>query len=299
MEYRHLHAFVLLSEELHFAKAASRLNIAQPALSQHIKALEQETGLALFTRDRRHVALTPEGRQLLPQARLALSHFARFRDTVRVLKQGVRGQLTLGYVGSSILDPALSTLINHYRQQQPAIGIHIEEHCVDQQIVRLLNDQLDAAFIRSPFPQVPGLNYLDIVTRPLIAVLPAGHRLLKHPALSLESLADETFLLQQDPPGGGLGWSVIEACRRAGFTPHSVIPARDVSVACGLVAMGMGITVVPETQRSILTPGIGYCRLKDQQATTTLTLAWQRRRYHHALKNFILFMKQVTGKKQY
>ena len=299
MEYRHLHAFVVLSEELHFGRAAGRLNIAQPALSQHIKALEQETGLPLFKRDRRNVELTYEGQQLLPQASLALSHFSQFRDHVRILKQGLKGHLTLGYVGSSILDPALSMLINCYRQHQPTMSITIEEHSVDGQISRLLNDQLDAALIRSPVPRIPELDYLDVVTRSMIAVLPAGHPRLKQPCLTLDELAEETFLIQQDPPGIGLGWTVIEACRRAGITPRQVMQTRDVSVACGLVSMGMGVAIVPETQRSILIPGVGYCELKDKQATTTLTLAWQRRRYHHALKDFIMFVKEVTGKNHY
>ena len=296
MEYRHLQAFLVLSEELHFGNAACRLNIAQPALSQHIKALEQDIGLPLFVRDKRKVALTWEGEQLIGRAKIAVSQFSRFREYANILKQGLQGHLTLGYVGSSILEPSLAMLINGYRQAWPTTEITIEEHNVDNQLTRLMDDRLDIALVRSPVPRYDELDYLNIVTRPLTAVLPANHPLAGHQHLCLSQLADETFLIQEDPPGIGLGWSVLSACQRAGFTPRKIQVTRDVSVAMGLVAMGMGITVVPETQRSVLLPDVGYCQLIDEQATTTLMFAWQRRRYHRTLKNFVTYARKVTEK---
>lgn len=296
MDYRHLQAFMVLSEELHFGNAAQRLNIAQPALSQQLKALEQEVGMALFVRDKRNVALTWEGEQLVAQASIALSHFTRFREHANILKQGLQGHLTLGYVGSSILEPGLARLINGYRQANPTIDITIEEHNVDTQLTRLMDDRLDVALIRSPVPKYDQLDYLDIVTRPLTVVLPVQHPLVGQPRISLSALSDETFMIQEDPPGIGLGWSVLSACHRAGFTPRKIQTTRDVSVAMGLVAMGAGVTVVPETQRSVLLPDVSYCQLDDAQATTTLTLAWQRRRYRRTLKNFISYARQLTDK---
>ncbi|KAB8312558.1 LysR family transcriptional regulator [Erwinia endophytica] len=296
MDYRHLQAFMVLSEELHFGNAAQRLNIAQPALSQQLKALEQEVGMALFVRDKRNVALTWEGEQLVAQASIALSHFARFREHASILKQGLQGHLTLGYVGSSILEPSLARLINGYRQANPTIDITIEEHNVDTQLTRLMDDRLDVALIRSPVPKYDQLDYLDLVTRPLTVVLPAQHPLVGQARISLSALSNETFMIQEDPPGIGLGWSVLAACHRAGFIPRKIQTTRDVSVAMGLVAMGAGVTVVPETQRSVLLPEVSYCQLDDAQATTTLTLAWQRRRYRHTLKNFISYARQLTDK---
>ena len=299
MEYRHLQAFLVLSEELHFGNAACRLNIAQPALSQHIKALEQDIGLPLFIRDKRKVALTWEGEQLIGRAKIAVSQFSRFREHANILKQGLQGHLTLGYVGSSILEPILSALIHGYRQAWPGTEITIEEHNVDDQLTRLMDDRLDIALVRSAVPRYDELDYLDIVTRPLTAVLPAHHPLCSRQRICLSQLSDETFLIQEDPPGVGLGWSVLSACQRAGFTPRKIQLTRDVSAAIGLVAMGMGIAVVPETQRSVQLPNVGYCQLIDEQATTTLTLVWQRRRYRRTLKNFVNYARQLTEKGEY
>jgi DNA-binding transcriptional LysR family regulator len=294
MDYRHLHAFVVLAEELHFGKAALRLNIAQPALSQYIKALEKELEFPLFTRDRRHVALTFEGEQLVEEARIASSHYVKFRDNARSLRLGYRGQIKLGYVGSSILDPALTLLINGYRKRKPDIDVVIEERNVHEQLTLLLTNQIDVALVRSPVPRYDHLEYLDLATRPLIAVLPRSHTLACQPRIALSQLATEPFLMQEDPPGVGLGWSALNACQQAGFVPQKIQPTRDVSVAIGLVSMGMGVTLVPETQRSVMIPDVSYCFLQDQHATSTLTMSWQREVKNKALHDFIQFARELT-----
>lgn len=293
MDYRQLHSFVVLAQELHFGKAAARLNIAQPALSQHIKALEHELDVPLFIRDRRHVALTLEGERLVAEARVAVSHYEKFRQSARSLHSGYKGRLYLGYVGSSILDPALTLLINGYRKQKPDVDIAIEEHNVNEQLTLLLSNQLDVALVRSPVPHHSHLEYLDVATRPLIAVLPHGHPLMSEQRIALSALSEESFLIQKDPPGVGLGWSALNACAQAGFTPRQIQFTRDVSVAIGLVSMGMGVTLVPETQRSVMIPDVGYCFLDNPQATTTLTLSWQKQSPNKTLHNFIQFAREL------
>lgn len=292
MEYRHLQAFVVLAEELHFGRAAQRLHIAQPALSQYIKNLEQRLGITLFQRDRRNVALTWEGEQLVGRARLAVSHFQTFQEHAATLHKGFLGLIRLGYVGSSILEPGLTTLINGYRTRNPDIEIAIEEHNVDEQIRLLMDDQLDIALLRLPVPNSDQLSYLNVASRPLVAVVPHDYPLPDGRPIGLRSLENETFMIQQDPPGVGLGWSALAACHRAGFTPGKIQLTRDVSVAVGLVAMGMGVTLVPQTQCSVLTPNVRYCPLEDNQATTTLALCWQKRRYHNTLKHFVQFARE-------
>lgn len=298
MEYRHLQAFVVLAEELHFGRAAQVLHIAQPALSQYIKSLENSLGMLLFQRDRRNVALTWEGGQLVEQARLAVSHYQRFQEHAVTLRKGFRGLIRLGYVGSSILEPGLMAVINRYRHHNPHIEIAIEEHNVDDQIRLLMDDQLDIALVRLPVPQSEELDYLDVATRPLVAVVPSTHPALINRPLSLRSLEQETFMIQQDPPGVGLGWSALAACHRAGFTPQKIQHTRDVSVAVGLVAMGMGVTLVPQTQCSVMTPNVAYCPLEDTQATTTLTLCWQKRRCQNTLKHFVQSAREQVLKEK-
>ncbi|MFS2223076.1 LysR substrate-binding domain-containing protein [Pantoea sp. B65] len=293
MDHRQLHSFQVLAEELHFGRAASRLNIAQPALSQHIKALEQELGLMLFLRNRRNVALTHEGSQLLADARLAVSHYEKIRETARSLCRGFKGQLRMGYVGSSIIDPVLAMLISGYRKKNPHVDIAIEEHDVNQQLTLLLNDQLDIALIRTPVPHQQQLEYMKVTTRPLIAVLPHHHPLLHKQRIALSDLANDAFLIQKDPPGVGLGWSTLSACLRAGFTPQKIQFTRDVSVAIGLVAIGMGVTLAPETQLSLMIPEVGYCHLDDPLATTTLALSWQSHLHNSSVRDFIDYAREL------
>lgn len=293
MDNRQLHSFVILAEELHFGKAALRLNIAQPALSQHIKALEQEWGVMLFLRNRRSVVLTHEGAQLLTDARLAVSHYEKIRETALSLRKGFKGRIRLGYVGSSIIDPILAMLISGYRKARPEIEIAIEEHDVNRQLTLLMSDELDIALVRSPVPRQAQLDYLDLTTRPLIAVLPHHHPQLHNTRISLSDLAEEPFLIQQDPPGVGLGWSTLSACLRAGFTPQKVQFTRDLSVAIGLVAIGMGVTLAPETQLSVRVPEVDYCHLDDPLATTTLTLSWQKHMHNSAVRDFIACAREL------
>lgn len=237
MDYRQLQAFTVLAEELHFGRAAQRLHITQPALTQQIKSFENALELRLFTRDRRNVALTAEGHFLLAEARMILGHCDKFRENARSLRQGRKGQLKIGYVGSAIFDPALSVLIGNYRQRKPEADLLIEEHNVNDLITGLLSETVDLAFIRSPGAQYDELESLDIATRPLVAVVPRHHPLASRRAIPLAALAEETFFIQQDPCGVGLGWSAISACRQAGFTPRKIQYSRDVSTAIGQVSM--------------------------------------------------------------
>ncbi|ENZ7914662.1 LysR substrate-binding domain-containing protein [Klebsiella aerogenes] len=293
MDYRYLNSFVVLAEELHFGRAAVRLCITQPALSWHIKVLEEKLGMALFLRDRRHVALTVAGERLAQEARVSVNHYEKLLDCARSLREGFRGQLTLGYVGSSILDPALTRLTNGYRDLKPDIDIVIEEHNVNDQLTLLLGHQLDVGLLRSPVPRYSGLKYLDVATRSLIAAVPHTHPLAGEDRIALESLSGDIFMVQKDPPGVGLGWSALNACALAKFVPHKILFTRDVSVAMGLVSMGLGVTLVPETQRAVSLPGVSYCLLEDPRATTTLTLSWPRYSKSRELKAFIHYVHEL------
>ncbi|EMV1562683.1 LysR substrate-binding domain-containing protein [Enterobacter sp. SORGH_AS_0287] len=290
MDYRYLHAFVVLAGELHFGNAARRLHITQPALSRQIRVLEEQLGMPLFIRDRRHVTLSQAGRRLAEAARVSVSHYEKLMSRARSLREGFRGQLKLGYVGSAILDPALTCLTSGYRRTKPDVEIVIEEYNVSDQLTLLLDHELDAGLIRSPVPRYAGLNYLNIATRALIAAVPHSHPQAAIERISLASLAGDIFMIQQDPPGVGLGWSALHACEQASFVPQKIHFTRDVAVAIGMVSMGIGVTLVPETQRSVTLPNVCYCSLEDAGAVTTLTLCWPKSRKSRELVEFIRYI---------
>ncbi|HGU9824306.1 TPA: LysR substrate-binding domain-containing protein [Enterobacter cancerogenus] len=290
MDYRYLHAFVVLAGELHFGNAARRLHITQPALSRQIRELEAHLGMPLFIRDRRHVTLSAEGRRLAEAARISVSHYEKLMARARSLREGFRGQLKLGYVGSAILDPALTCLTSGYRRTKPDVEIVIEEHNVSDQLTLLLDHELDAGLLRSPVPRYAGLNYLDIATRSLVAAVPHTHPQAVVESIALASLAGDTFMIQQDPPGVGLGWSALHACEQARFVPQKIHYTRDVAVAIGMVSMGIGVTLVPETERSVTLPNVCYCSLDDPGAVTTLTLCWPKSRKSRELVEFVRYI---------
>lgn len=227
---------------------------------------------------------------------MILGHCDKFRENARSLRQGRKGQLKIGYVGSAIFDPALSVLIGNYRQRKPEADLLIEEHNVNDLITGLLSETVDLAFIRSPGAQYDELELLDIATRPLVAVVPRHHPLASRRAIPLAALAEETFFIQQDPCGVGLGWSAISACRQAGFTPRKIQYSRDVSTAIGQVSMGMGVTLVPETQSAMLVSEVSYCLLEETFAVTTLTLCWRRESRNGLLGDFIAGARELLGR---
>ncbi|AMG60166.1 LysR substrate-binding domain-containing protein [Pantoea vagans] len=294
MDYRQLNAFIVLAEVLHFGRAAFQLNIAQPALSQHIKALETSLGISLFSRDKRHVSLTYEGEKLVKEARVALMHYENFLESAHNLRLGNKGQLKLGFVGTSILDPVLAMLINGYRKHKPGVEIIIEEHNVNNQLQLLQNRRLDIALLRSPIPHYSNLEYLDIATRRLDVVLPCDHPLANEQKISLSSLSESTFLIQHDPPGVGLGWSIMNTCQQAGFVPQKILFTRNVLTAIGQVSIGAGVTLVPETQRALMIQDVKYCQLDDAAAISTLTFSWLRHQKNSVLADFVLYLKTMT-----
>ncbi|BDH47401.1 LysR family transcriptional regulator [Salmonella enterica subsp. enterica serovar Choleraesuis] len=277
MDLRHLNAFVTVAELLHFGRAAVQLNIAQPALTQQIKLLERRLDMQLFVRDRRHVELTPQGQLLLPEARAAVRQYQQFSAAAASIRHGARGILRVGYVGSAILDPVVTDLINRYRQRFAEIDTRVEEQQVEAQLALLEAGHLDIAIVRAPFPRPGGVQYRELQRRPLCVVLPREHPLAGQEVINLADLGDERWIMQQDPPGVGLGHSALSTCQRAGFTPSGIHFASDVAMAVGLVASGMGVALVPVTQSVMALPAVVYRPLDDPQAATTLNVVWQRR----------------------
>ncbi|EOC1318831.1 LysR family transcriptional regulator [Cronobacter turicensis] len=291
MEYRHLVSFVTLAEELHFGNAARKLNIAQPALSQYIKALESELRIALFTRSKRDVRLTYAGEQFLEDARAIVKFHQNIKEKSCSLRTGACGLLRLSYVGSSIVDPVLSHLIKTYREIHPGVDFIIEENNVSEQLSLLDNNLVDLALVRLPVPSYSQLHSFTISSRPLIAVLPDNHPMAAESCISLSALSNEKFLIQQDPPGIGLGWSALNACVDQGFTPKNIQYTRDVATAIALVSMGIGVALVPETQHSVMIPHVTYCNLSNEKAMTKLSLLWSVPVKNKLTDNFIDFVR--------
>jgi DNA-binding transcriptional LysR family regulator len=263
---------VAVAEELHFGRAALRLQMAQPPLSQQVRRLERELGVALFRRNRRHVELTPAGSALLPEARRTLAAAERAVAVVSAVAAGSSGRLALGFVGS-LAHGILPPLVRELRQRAPGIEIALREANTSQQIDLLRLGLLDAGLLRPPI-QAEGVEIEIVGHEPLLAVLPPDHPLASAGSLRLEALRDEPFVLFPRAIGPGLFDQIIGLCRAAGFSPNVVYESGATATMVAMVEAGVGVSVLPASH--IGTGSAHFVPLAGAGFETDIALAWAR-----------------------
>jgi DNA-binding transcriptional LysR family regulator len=266
MELRHLRYFIAVAEEGHITRAAERLGMQQPPLSFRIKAMERELDVQLFRRKARGVELTDAGRVFLDNARAMLAHFDQTFETTRRTARGELGQICVGVTPMSTLHPFVARAIRTFRESFRLVSLRLEEEISDELVERVRNGRIDAAFTRTPVAHRDGLVISSLLEEPLMLALPSEHALAGAsrnggPALSLRHLAQETFIAY-GPPGSGLVEATTRACHAAGFNPRIGQAAPRVTSAIGLVASGLGISLVPASLRHFQVDGMVYRRLK-------------------------------------
>jgi DNA-binding transcriptional LysR family regulator len=263
---------VAVAEELHFGRAALRLQMAQPPLSQQVRRLERELGVELFRRNRRHVVLTPAGSALLPEARHTLAAAERAIAVVSAVAAGASGRLALGFVGS-LAHGILPPLVRELRRRAPEIEIVLREANTSQQIDLLRLGLLDAGLVRPPI-QAAGIEIEIVGHEPLRAVLPGDHPLADVRSLRLEALRDEPFVLFPRAIGPGLFDQIMGLCRAAGFSPNVVYESGATATMVAMVEAGVGVSVLPASHN-----GMGsahFVPLAGGEFETDIALAWAR-----------------------
>lgn len=274
MELRHLRYFVAVAEELHFTRAAERLHIGQPPLSQQIQALEAELGAQLFERSKRSVRLTEAGRLFLTDARQILVLSERAAVTAQRAQRGEAGELRIGFTFSTPFTPYFATVINRYRQQFPHVTLTLHEMATLHQLEAIAARQMDLGLVRPPETAYPVDIALSELRRdPLFLVLPSRHRLADQEAIAIADMAGEDFVMYPKDAGTGIYLQILRLCRAAGFVPHVAQEANEASTIIGLVAAGCGISVLPSSFDRIRMDGVCYRPIADPDATTSLLLA--------------------------
>jgi DNA-binding transcriptional LysR family regulator len=269
MDLRQLRVFVAAADALNFARAAETLGMAQPAVSQHIKTLETHFGFQLFHRIRRGVELTPAGHALLPEARATVLQSERAARVAARAHIGEIGHLHIAYVHSVMLESQLPKLIRLYRTAAPDVTLEFNDISLVQDIERLIEQNVDIAFVRPPTLPLPR----DVTARRfsstrLLVALPSDHRLAERESLKLEDLKDDAFILLRDPHGVGLSRQTLDMCQAAGFTPRSELILQSITASVGLVAAGLGVSIVPEAIANTAPPGV-VCRPLDGPAAVS------------------------------
>jgi DNA-binding transcriptional LysR family regulator len=283
-------SFTTVAEELHYGRAAERLHITQPALSRQIRDLEQELGVTLFDRTSRRVVLSRAGQSLLGPARRALAESDRAVRLARLAAKGDWGELAIAVLPAVAL-ALLPAIIRAYREAHPAVGVTISESFDDEQLTALTAGRVDAGFLRAA-ASPPGLHLETLLTEPVVAGLPAGHRLARHNRIDLSELAGEPFVFFPRHRSVLAYDEFIASCHTAGFSPAIVQEASGIS-ALGLVAAGLGVTVVAASYQALSLDGVRFVPVAGHQLT--LQVAWAAANTNTALPRFLETARQVAG----
>ncbi|OZI45469.1 LysR family transcriptional regulator [Bordetella genomosp. 5] len=244
VETRLLHQFIAVAEELHFNRAAERLHMAQPPLSQAIRRLEQEIGTPLFERTNRSVSLTPAGAAFLKSSRDVLRLLDESVEQTRRVAQGIEGHLTLTFINIAPYS-ALLRALRRFRSAFPAVSFTMQEATTQEQVEALEHGRADLGFMRPPGRTAPGLRFASILREPVVVALPAMHRFAGSKIVPLSALQDDGFVSSPRHLGQGFHDQLIQLCEAAGFKPRIVQQARQLQTLVALVAGGFGVALLP------------------------------------------------------
>lgn len=275
-DFRQLRYFVAVAEELSFTRAAQRLHLSQPPLSQQIQALEQDLGVRLLERDRRNVALTAPGRLFLDQARQILILAEETRIQVAEAAAGYSGHLKLAYTVSVSFHPALPQTLLRIGRNAPNVRVWLSEMYTEPQFSAIRNGQIDVGFVRdvpSHEDDARALR-LDVIDRePLLLALPAGHRLAGRQSVELSEVAGDSFVVQPRELAATLYDRLVRLAAKSGFHPVIRQQAQQLNGLLALVAAGIGLALVPASLQVVKLPGVNYVPLADPDAYLLLAVA--------------------------
>ncbi len=289
MELRHLRYFIAVAEELHFGRAAERLCIAQPPLSQQIQQLERELGFLLFHRTQRRVQLTEAGRMFLDEARQTLNNLEKAAQVGRQMARGEVGWLGVGFVGTATYD-VLPAALSAFREQYPGVQLVLRELVSARQAQALREKRIHIGLAR-PALQEDDIGSEPLVREPLLAALPERHPLANAASLPLTALAPEPFVLFPRHPKPSYADFVISTCEQAGFRPGIAQEAAEMQTAISLVAAGLGVTLVPACVQRLRREGVVYRTLEAPAPMTELCAIYRRDDDTAALQAFLRVLR--------
>jgi DNA-binding transcriptional LysR family regulator len=290
MELRHLRYFVTVAEEEHITRAAMRLGMKQPPLSQQIRQLEDEIGVSLFDRHPKRIALNAAGKIFLSDARRILAAAEDAIDRVRKFDLGQEGTILIGMTSSASVHPICIEIVREFRAAQPLVSIQIEEGANHDLLVMLEEERLDFAFVRSGVDRYPLVTCRTLAHEPMVVAIPATHDLAGAPgeSLSIRDLASEDWVSYRQSNGAGIHDVLMQACVEAGFKPRIVGTTERVMSAINMVASGFGVTVVPRTAENFRLPNVVYRPLAEaDNVTVPLNVAYHLHRASVSRRRFL------------
>jgi DNA-binding transcriptional LysR family regulator len=297
MDLRQLRYFAIVAEEGHITRAAERLGMQQPPLSQQIKALERELDIQLFLRKPRGVQLTSAGAALFAEVRLLFAHVERALETTRRTARGEQGRLCIGIAPTAPLHPLVPTAIRDFRRKFPLVSLTLEEALSHEVSEQLHNERMDVAFVRNASIHVEGIVVHRLFDEPMVLALPGNHpasRGNSRGLLFLRDFENDSFVLI-GPPGTGLHDETLAACRKAGFSPRIGQRAPRITSTLGLVAAGLGVALVPKSLQRVKMNGVVYRGLGGAaQPKAFLGLALRKYDASAVLRQFVASVRILS-----
>ena len=294
MELRRLRYFVAVAEELHFGRAAQRLDMAQPPLSRQIAQLERDLGVKLFDRSRAQIRLTPAGDVLLERTRQILDQLeSTFREVTRI-GQGSAGRLRIAFVGSAS-HGVLPTIIKSYRSHYPDVDLALSAMNNADLERALVQREIDIAVAR---PSLRGEDFrsTELHREPLVLAMPDNSKLNALPSIALADLAHETFVLYPRRPRPSFADHILSVLDAEGIAPTETIFAQDYQSAISLVSVGVGLSIVPESVSTTQRPGVFYRPYLGFNPGTGLSAHARRDNTKPHVLNFFRIVETYTRK---
>lgn len=293
MELRHLRYFRAVGEELHFGRAAERLHIAQPPLSQQIRQLERELGAELLTRTTRSVELTPAGHAFLERATGILDAVDDASREARRIAAGIEGRLAIGCVGSATYS-LLPELVRALGESLPGIEVDVRgEMLAPAQIDALESGAIDLALLRPPIGR-DGIAVETVRRDRLLVALPTTHRLADRAEVVASDLRNEDFVVHAGHGRSVMSNLVTAICVDAGFTPRIRQEVSETSTLVTLVAAGLGVAIVPDPTAALDIAGVRYVPLGPATLGVDLVAAYSQVRDSALITNVLEVLRNLT-----
>jgi DNA-binding transcriptional LysR family regulator len=294
IELRHLRAFVAVAEELHFGRAATRLHLAQPALTKQIQQLEVMLGVKLLDRSSRSVTLTPPGAAFLDEARRALDQTRRAVDVALRSARGETGLLRIGFSASAPTG-AFPHVVRAFRRECPDVRLELTEMWSADQVEALLADRLDLGFGNEPAVGSELLEGQTVQEDPIVAAVPATHELAGRDSVRLRELSHEPFMTFPRATAPAYFDQLIAACHRAGFSPRFAQEIMAIPATLGLVAAGLGVALLPGGVRTLQRDGVSYVEIADTPAVMRTVIVWRRESASAVLRRFVEVARETVA----
>ena len=302
MELRHLRYFLAVADEAHMTRAAARLGIAQPPLSQQIRALEQQLGVTLLRRHPKGVALTDAGKLFVADARSILQDVAAMERRMAGAASGHEGVLAVGFTSSAALHRFTPAALRSCRNQYPGIALDIRESNAAEITEAVADGRLHCGLLRVPVARPPGLKFETLLHEPAVAALPLDHPLPRRsgkgrvPDLRLSDLRDDGWILVRRPDAPGLYANLLTLCEKQGFKPRVVAEVDRMMTNLNLVAAGAGVSVVPASMQGLHADAVRYCPLASRsRLDAPLTLVYREGDDTGTTRTFIALLRQLAA----